>query len=520
MQMQAPLAALRWPLALLIALAFALPFLFVSIPPLIDVPGHIGRMAIAAAPAGGPLDAYFSFRWLLVLNLGGDLIVEVLRRPLGLIPAVWLVCALVPVLTAAGVIAVARTLNPRGAYGLPWALIFVFNWPFFYGFLNYSLTAALALLAFALWVRIADRPSLRAALFVILPPLLMVSHAIGGLLLVAMIGGYEIGHRDGWSPKRWRWPLLTDLLRTLWPLLGVTLAVVLWLGLGQASGGRTEWLFARRPEAMLMALRDQNIWFDIASLVAAFGVLILGRLWGARWLGGTAGPAIALLILWLAAPALITTADRIDARLAPMIPLLALTLQDWSGVSPGRRRAIAIAGALLLAARLAVTTAGFVGYERSYTSELAALDHVQPGARILNFTGGECKLADWRQHRLDHLSNLATPLRDAWVNSHWVIDGVNSLKVRYRPGPDHWRDPSEVVFPERCIDMAKPADQRGRKTIGEALARAPVARVDYLWLINTKLPADYAGPPLNRMWSNGKSELYVVRLVPNRRLSP
>ena len=61
-----PLRPLRWPVAGLIGLAFILPFLFVRIPPLIDLPGHLVRMAVAAAPANSPLHGYFSFTWAAV----------------------------------------------------------------------------------------------------------------------------------------------------------------------------------------------------------------------------------------------------------------------------------------------------------------------------------------------------------------------------------------------------------------------------------------------------------------------
>jgi hypothetical protein len=516
-----PLSVFRWPVMIGVALLFVLPFLFVRIPPLIDLPGHIGRMAVAAAPAASPLHQYFSFAWVPVLNLGSDLLIEGLRHVMGLLRATWLVCAAVPVITALGVMAVARALNPRGAWALPWALIFVLNWPLFYGFVNYSLAAGLSLLAFALWVRLEARAGLRAALFVVLPALLMLVHAIGGGLSVLMIGSYEIWRRQAWRPSNWRLPLAAELARSLWPLLGVAIALGFWLGFGQAGSGRTVWLLQRKPEAVLMMLRDQNIVLDIASVALALGVLGIGRYWGARIRGGAAGPVVMMVALLLFVPSILTTADQIDTRIAPIIPILALALQDWSEVGFGRRRAIALAGALLLVVRLGVTTAGFIGYERSYASELTALDHVRPGARILNFTSVGCKLSDWNTHRLEHLSNLATPLRDAWVNSHWVIDGVNLIQVRYRPSESYYRDPSEIVFPGRCIDFRTPIDKRSRRTIAETLRRAPINRVDYVWLINEHLPADYAGPALEKRWSNGNSELYAVRSpVPFQAPSP
>lgn len=517
----APLAVLRWPLAGLVALVFALPFLLTDIPPLVDLPGHIGRLALADIPAGSALNAYFSYHWALVLNLGTDLLIQALRPLAGLFGATWLVCAAIPVITAAGVLAISRQLNPRGAHALPWALMFVFHWPFLYGFINFSFSAGLSLLAFALWLRLARRQKLRGMLSLVILPLLMVSHAIGGGLAAVMIGSYEFWRRRAWLPANWRWPLVAELARTLSPLIGCFVAIVLWRVLGGEGGGRTVWLMERKPEAFLMALRDQNIVLDIGSVAAAFAVLGLGRLWGARFRPGAAGPAVAMLLLVLCLPAILSGADRIDTRLAPMVPMLALALQDWSGVQGMRRRWVAIAGAVLLAVRLAVTSAGFIAYDRSYASELGAIEHIRPGTRVLNFTTVGCKLSDWRVHRLEHLSNLVTPLRSAWVNSHWVIDGVNLIQVRYRPSERFYSDASEIIFPARCIDPGVPLDKRSRRTIDEVLREAPIDRVDYLWLVNARLPADYAGPALDKKWSNGTSELYAVRTpVPLRPSRP
>ena len=90
------LTSLAWIVALALS---ALPFLLVSIPPLADAPGHLGQLAVQTATPGSPLRHYFGFAWGLRLNLGTDLLVDALQPLLGLKPAFWLVCAIVPLLT-------------------------------------------------------------------------------------------------------------------------------------------------------------------------------------------------------------------------------------------------------------------------------------------------------------------------------------------------------------------------------------------------------------------------------------
>ena len=58
-----------------------LPLLEVGLPPLVDLYGHLGRYALQTELAGRPeLQAFYSYEWKLVGNLGVDLIMEALDR--------------------------------------------------------------------------------------------------------------------------------------------------------------------------------------------------------------------------------------------------------------------------------------------------------------------------------------------------------------------------------------------------------------------------------------------------------
>lgn len=493
-----------------LALAMVLPLLLTTIPPLIDLPGHLGRYAIQTAPAGDILHRYFLFRWGISLNLGVDLIVEELHHLVGLIEATWLAVALIPVLTVTGIAAIARTRNPTGAWALPWALVFVHGYAFHYGFVNFTLAVALSLNGFALWTRFEGRPRLRAALFVPLSGALMVVHAVGGSVMLAMIVGDAVWRARHGAGR-------ATVLR-LWPLLGAVAIVALWASYGNAGHGPTRWVLERKFDGLMMAARDQNVFLDIGTVIAAIAVLATGWRSGARM--RAPGAVAALALVYLAAPAVLSDVKHIDERLMPALLMATLVLQDWSGVTPRLRRIALASGFALLALRLLVTIIAFAGYQASYTREIQALDHVAPQSRVLAFTQEGCGLADWRGDRLDHLSNFASVNRDAWVNSHWTIEGVQLLHVLYRPSPHLFDDPSQFVWPARCIDMSQPFEARGRHTLAEALAHAPLDRVDYLWLIGALTPAAI-DPRLEMIWSQGSSALFRVRNpVPNPMLTP
>lgn len=497
---------LRWRWTALFVLAVVVPLFFTAIPPMIDLPGHLGRYAIQAAEPGSPLRKFFDFRWALSLNLGVDLGVEVLRHVFGLAGALWVMVAATTALTVLGLVLIARAINPNGAYAFVWALPFVHGFAFRHGFLNFSLGVALSLIGFGLWLHLEHRRRLRAVLILVLAPLLLIVHAVGGGLLMVLIGG-----REAW--RAWRGGDLRSAV-VMWPLAAGAVFAAAFLLFGDSSGGATRWVLQRKLDGLMMPVRDQNILLDIGTVLATIAVLITGWRAGARM--RAPGAVAALALLFVAAPALLSGVAHIDSRLVPVLAMLALALQDWSAVLPGLRRGVMIAGLALFAVRLAVTTTAFAGYGASYASELKALDHIGQGSRVLALTEVDCGLAGWREARLDHVSNLASVYRDAWVNSHWAAEGVQLLHVRYRPSNDYYVDPSEFVWPERCVDKAKPFAARPRHTVAETLPRLPVSGVDYVWLIGVRAPAGFADPRLTRIWSNGTSELFAVHsVVPN-----
>src|SRR4051812_28192508 len=76
---------LRFALApeiVLIAL-LAAPLLVVTVPPLADLPAHLGRYYIESKAGAAAVGNYFAATWQLSGNLGVDGIVYVLAKPLG-----------------------------------------------------------------------------------------------------------------------------------------------------------------------------------------------------------------------------------------------------------------------------------------------------------------------------------------------------------------------------------------------------------------------------------------------------
>src|SRR5438445_2972093 len=174
-----------WDSRVAIAAAIVLatvPLLYPPIPPLVDLLGHMGRFRVELDGGHSPwLQQYYAFRWAPIGNLGVDLIVCLIAPLVGFEPAVKLVVVAIPALTVAGMLWVAREVHGRIPPTAFFAIPFVYGHPFLYGFLNFALSMALALLAFGLWLRLGSlgRTRLRAALFVPISLIVYFAHAFG-----------------------------------------------------------------------------------------------------------------------------------------------------------------------------------------------------------------------------------------------------------------------------------------------------------------------------------------------------
>lgn len=491
--------ATRPQIVILACVMLTLPLLGVTIPPLTDVPGHMGSSAAAAYGDDPVFARLMAYHWHLVPNLGADVIVAAIQGPLGITRAYWLVAVIIPVLLAAGILAIARTLNPRGAAATPWALIFVYSFPFNNGFLNYMLGVGLSLLGFASWMRLDHRPRIREAAAWIGVPIVFLCHAVSGCLLVLFIGMRELD-------LAWRHRRLGTLLHRIRPLLSSVVIILAWRLSTNSFTGRNRISVGAKLDALVMLLRDQSLLLDVGSLILAVAVFVLGYRRGARPHHAVRPTILILCLLFLVTPSLLSGSSYADERLLLLIPMLAFATQDYSAVDRRFACLIAYSGVALLIVRILVTSVGFGSYEARYMVELHVLAHIPEHSRVLVLNNRDCSaIRHWRSNRLDHLGELAIVGRRSWTNSEWDTDGGHLLQVRYRPSPFFYDDPSQYVWPSGCGGIP-----RRHPTMQDALANLPLDGIDYLWLLDATLPSGTRNPRLAARWHEGSSTLYAV----------
>jgi len=490
-------------LALLVA-ASALPLLWPDVPPLLDLPGHMGRYRVQLEIAdSAALQQFYGFEWALIGNLGVDLLVEALAPLVGLEPAVKAIVLVIPPLTVVGLLWVAYEVHGRVPPSALFALPLAYNFPFLFGFVNFALAMALALLAFALWLRLArlGRTSFRAGLFLPISVLLWVAHAFAwGTLGVLAFSAELVRQFDGGRSF-----IASGVRAAIHCLALVPPAALVFAWRSEAAGRTVDWLnMERKLDWLTMVLRDRWEWFDLAAF--AIIVLVIAAAMVSRrltWSRNLAASALFLSIVFVLLPRIVFGSAYADMRLAPYLFAVALiAIRFPEGGERRLARIIGLAGLAFFLARTAATTASMALHDRAWERELAALDHVPHGARMVSFVGRRCGDA-WSMSRQVHLPGLAIVRRRAFSNDQWTMEGAQLLDVHYAAGAPFVRDPSQIVTQRRCRrEVWRP--------IAVALASFPRDAFDFVWLIDPPRYDPALAKDLRPVWRRGTSVLYRV----------
>lgn len=440
-------------LGLALSLLACLPVLVASSPQMTDYPSHLAGFRIMLEHASDPwLARYYDFAWHWTGNLGAELLVVPLAALFGIESASRLVVVLIPLLTGLGIVTVAKAL--RGYVGLGAVLAFSMIWSpsLLLGFLNFSLSLALALFAFAGWVKLEGR-AWRPLVFIPASFVVWICHVSGWGVLGIMVFGYEWHRRRDWTAFLAPWPLIFPMV----PML---------LGMGSNTKmGYGHYVLSYKWMILYKSMRSHFQTLDIASLIAVVGVLGWS-LWKRRIDGRLGWAALLVFGLTLAMPRNIFGGDYADYRLATTALLLACLAIDWRVPRWG----LALAAALFLG-RLAVTTG--VWYQDGQTSQrmLGALDYVPEGARVA--TAVAIPRQQWRFGPFEHLGSYAVVRNSAKENSNFALPDVHMLSMR---DTRFWfADPMQRVMysPGQKIDLRK---------------FRPARHADYLWFIGTVHP--------------------------------
>ena len=500
-------------LAALILLS-VVPLLYPPIPPLVDLFGHLGRYRVQLDVATSPwLSQYYGFHWAPIGNLGVDLLVEVLAPLLGLELSVKLIVLAIPPLTVAGFLWVAREVHNRVPPTAFFALPLVYSHPFLFGFANFSLSMALAFLAFGLWLRLGrlGKTNLRAWLFVPISIVIFFTHTFGwgtlGLLAFSAEAVRQHDHGKGWLRSGINAALHASTMAL--PLV----FMLVWRS-SAPSGGTEDWFnWAAKWAWIEMIFRNRwkawEFWSMLALVAVALEAIRNPRLGLSRNLGFS---ALVMIVVYALLPRIIFASAYADMRLAPfMFAVILLAIRYRSETHLKTAQVFAVLGVLFYAAQLAAVTVSLALASDDQRAKLEALDHIPMGDRVASFVGQGCANY-WAMARNSHLGAMVIVRRQGFSNDQWLIDGTNLLELHYRkPGP-FATDPSEIVRPSTCKRHWSVIDNhlRGDWNIQDALSRFPRDAFDFLWLIDVPPYDPKLVEGMELVWSGPGSSLYRV----------
>ena len=487
----------------LVVLATMLPLLYPPIPPLVDLLGHMGRYRVELDLDHSPfLQQYYDYHWAAIGNLGVDLLIIPLGKLLGLEPAVKMIVLLIPPLTAIGMLWVAREVHGRVPPTAFFALPFIYGFPFLFGFVNYTLSVALAFLAFGLWLRLGrlERTSLRGALFVPISLIVFFCHTYGwGLLGLMCFSADAVRLHDRGRPW-WRAGLEAALHTSVMAL--PLLIMLIWRG--ETHGGQTvDWFnWKVKWRWVYSALRDRWKLLDIGSLVVPALVFLYALV--SRKLTLSRNLAFSALVLaasFVLLPRIIFGSAYADMRLVPYLMAVGLLAIRFRG-APDRRTAhsLAVLGLLFFATRTAANTISLAMAAKDQSAKLTAIDVMPRGARVISLAGLPCR-EYWPMLRNGHLGAMVIVRREGFSNDQWVIEGVNLLDLKYNRAGYFAADPSQLVRPNQCRDPI-------HREIDESLAALPRDDFDYVWLIDVPPYDPATAADMRLVWRGPGSVLY------------
>ncbi len=478
------------------------PLIWPPIPPLVDLPGHMGRYAVQLDPA--PFAGWYSFQWKLIGNLGVDLLIEPTGRLFGVELGTKLIVMTIPALAVTGLLWIAREVHGRVPPTAFFALPLMWGHPFVFGFVNFSLAMALALLGFALWLRMARTGCAKWRSFVFLPLACVVwtAHTFGwGLLGLLCFSAELVRQRD--FGKTWLAAGFASALACL-PMALPLVPMLVWRsGATDMTGDWFDW--GTKSLWVLTTLRDRWQVFDLASLAVIVGLILMSlRHPALTFSRNLAVSALILLAVYVLLPRIIFGSAYADMRLTPYLFAIAvIAIRPKVEASPRLLATLAAIGLAFFAARIAAHTASMGIASARYDRALVALDHIPPGARVAAFTQRSCGV-EWSTNRMEHLAALVMVRRQGFSNDQWDVSGANLMLITKDDAPGFAVDPSQLVVAQKC--------GRGAPwmTPDEALAKLPRAAFDYVWMIDPPRYDERRATGMTPVWRDGTDVVYRI----------
>ncbi len=424
------------------------PMLLSHVPPLYDYPSHLARIEIIHhLLTDGRFAQMYKLNLAVIPNLGIDAFVLPLTL-LGVDVEVGgrIFVAVVALALCLGVVAVHRTLFRSPSMVPLAAFAFVYNETFMFGFLNYLLAVALALLGFAQWQRVRDRRLHVVAAFTLAWTVgIFFVHLLGAVLLLGLILSFEtteavLTHMRPDADRYVRSTASRELLRrTVVITAGLAFLALLYrltpfadAAPGQSFGDALSAAVGNLPSRLrrLPHVVDgyQPRLDEASAVLLACGVAAAAFLRRLRVNVRMVPAVLGLFAVYLVVPSDWAGTSYIPDRMPLTILLLTLCSFDVIVTGWRMRRVIALCILGVVGLRSATAAVAWRDADRAYAPMLAALDRLPPGSTIygaVNFAGDH--FLDELRLPWEHFCSLASIRRGVFSANVWAIPSQNLI---------------------------------------------------------------------------------------------
>jgi hypothetical protein len=416
---------------LILLAAAAAPVLAVKVPGMVDYPNHLARMYAIGNIHQDPLLArYYAIDWRLIPNLAMDVVVPALARYGDVFLAGRVFVLATMLLMLSGPFAIEAALFGRVS---PWPLIgfvFIYNWIFFYGFVNYLFGVGCALWGIAAWIGLRQRgPLLRLGVALAFALLLFASH-----LDAAGIYGLAILSYEAW---RLRQNGVPSARQAAVDIAVFVLPLVLILGLAIVSPTTAtpvwlkEWTVRSKLEGLFYIVKN----FKPAADLAIGGVVGLAVIWGVltRRLelhGAALYVFVAFALVFLAMPARVLGSFQADSRLPVAALFVLIGMVRLRAPSRAATTAFCAGVTVLSALRFGIVGETWHDFAADVADVERSLTVIPPGSKILTTRAEVDEVLPVPPLMYAHLPALALAERSSFVALAFTDPAKQVLSVR------------------------------------------------------------------------------------------
>lgn len=410
-------------LALLVIVS--VPVFSTILPPLLDYPNHLARMHLILE--GG--NQFYAVRWAPLPDLAVDLVIPALAHLMPLEMAGKLFLFITFALLAGGTLWLNRVATGRWRWWGLLAFLLLYDRILLWGFLNYLAGLGIALCGLALWLAMEDAPRWRRAAASSLVALACFFSHIAALGVYALVlAGIELPPALRRVRTRDRGGLAKQL--TTVSLQFVVPAIFFLFYQPASSLGTLDFTAPwRKPDLLFSVFDNYGRPFDVACFVlflALFGALAWRRrLFVDPRLGLGLGVLFAAYVLL---PSQMLSGSGVDRRL-PIALFLLLIAATAPRALPRRAAVIvAIAVAVIFAARMAVIEKVWLDASRIYSADIAAIDTLPERTKLaVAYPDRETNAGGIPQL---HAATLAAMRREAFVPTLFAYASQQPITLR------------------------------------------------------------------------------------------